>query len=206
MSIAPSKGSPIFHTSQITLATWVVRYLHEHSRIQTDGIPYYDIRNPRMKWDTSIDISLQPVSVTCEAQMMVRYPNEIIDTPAPWEPLPIPLFMVECLPYSGGRSKMVIDICDRLNVRQFVPTYRSWLEPYLDRLRDAADAEWGTPTLTAEVPGPMPVDDPTDQRILAMVKDDPDLTDTEIAQKLNLSRQAVSARRMRLKAMGYTVR
>lgn len=51
-----------------------------------------------------------------------------------------------------------------------------------------------------------PVTDPTDQRILRWVTEDPDLTDFHIGQRLGLSRQAVNTRRCKLKAMGYKVR
>jgi hypothetical protein len=51
-----------------------------------------------------------------------------------------------------------------------------------------------------------PITDHTDKRIWKWVRDDPDLLDQEIAQRLNISRQAVNARRNKLKAMGYRVR
>ena len=51
-----------------------------------------------------------------------------------------------------------------------------------------------------------PVEDPTDQRILEWVTNDPDLTDTEIGQRLGISRQAVNTRRRRIETMGYIVR
>lgn len=151
MSIA-HEGSPILHTSHITLATWVQRYLHEHSRIQTEGIPYYDIRNPRMKWDTSFDIALQPVSVTCEAQLMIIYQTATFYMISHTDPHPIPLFIIHCMPYHEGRSKLSIDIIDRWKDRP-------WPAPYLNDLYMAVEAEWGAPTPIAEVPGPMRGDD-----------------------------------------------
>lgn len=52
-----------------------------------------------------------------------------------------------------------------------------------------------------------PVEDPTDQRILKLVTDNPDLTDFEISQRLgNMNRQAVNGRRRTLQKMGYRVR
>ncbi len=52
-----------------------------------------------------------------------------------------------------------------------------------------------------------PVEDPTDQRILQLVTDDPDLTDVEISQIVgNMNRQAVNTRRRALQKMGYKVR
>jgi DNA-binding CsgD family transcriptional regulator len=51
-----------------------------------------------------------------------------------------------------------------------------------------------------------PITDPTDQRILAWVTDDPHLTDRDIAQRLGIHRQPVNERRRRLQAMGYKVR
>jgi hypothetical protein len=53
---------------------------------------------------------------------------------------------------------------------------------------------------------PAPVTDPTDQRILAWVTEDPHLTDRDIAQRLGIHRQPVNERRRRLQAMGYKVR
>jgi hypothetical protein len=53
---------------------------------------------------------------------------------------------------------------------------------------------------------PPPVTDPTDQRILAWVTEDPHLTDRDIAQRLGIHRQPVNERRRRLQAMGYRVR
>ena len=53
---------------------------------------------------------------------------------------------------------------------------------------------------------PAPVMDPTDQRILAWVTEDPHLTDRDIAQRLGIHRQPVNERRRRLQAMGYKVR
>lgn len=50
------------------------------------------------------------------------------------------------------------------------------------------------------------VTDPTDRRILEMVRKDPDLTDQAIGQQIGLSRQAVNARRRKLRAMGFRVR
>ena len=51
-----------------------------------------------------------------------------------------------------------------------------------------------------------PVTDPTNQRILQWVTEDPDLIDLAIAKRLGISRQAVNVRRNKLKAMGYKVR
>jgi hypothetical protein len=53
---------------------------------------------------------------------------------------------------------------------------------------------------------PPPVTDPTDQRILAWVTEDPQLTDRDLAQRLGIHRQPVNERRRRLQAMGYKVR
>jgi hypothetical protein len=53
---------------------------------------------------------------------------------------------------------------------------------------------------------PQPVTDPTDQRILDLVRKDPDLRDADIGRQLNLSRQAVNKRRRQLQRMGYKVR
>ena len=53
---------------------------------------------------------------------------------------------------------------------------------------------------------PPPVADPIDKQILAWVIEDPDLTDTQIGQRLDMSRQAANARRRRLQLMGYQVR
>jgi hypothetical protein len=53
---------------------------------------------------------------------------------------------------------------------------------------------------------PQPVTDPTDQRILQWVTEDPDLTDDQIGQKLGISRQAANMRRNRVGSMGYKVR
>jgi hypothetical protein len=51
------------------------------------------------------------------------------------------------------------------------------------------------------------IEDPTDQRIWAIIKKDPSITDTAIAQKLGqLKRQQVNARRRTLEKMGYPVR
>jgi len=62
------------------------------------------------------------------------------------------------------------------------------------------------PTAETGAITPIPVEDPTDQRILEWVTEDPDLTDAEIGQRLNINRQAVNTRRKRLEAMGYKVR
>lgn len=51
-----------------------------------------------------------------------------------------------------------------------------------------------------------PIIAPTDQRIWDWIRDDPDLTDTQIGQRLGISRQAANSRRNKLKAMGYKVR
>lgn len=48
--------------------------------------------------------------------------------------------------------------------------------------------------------------DPIDRKILELVGQDPDLNDTQVAQQLKLSRQAVNTRRQTLKKMGFTVR
>ena len=48
--------------------------------------------------------------------------------------------------------------------------------------------------------------DPTDERILAIIQKNIKITDGEIAQQLNLSRQAVNTRRRALEKAGYTVR
>jgi hypothetical protein len=53
---------------------------------------------------------------------------------------------------------------------------------------------------------PAPVTDPTDQRILAWVTEDPHLTDRDIAQRLGIHRQPVNERLRRFQAMGYKVR
>ena len=50
------------------------------------------------------------------------------------------------------------------------------------------------------------IEDPTDQRIWEWIKEDPSITDTDIAQKLGISRQAVNPRRRSLEKMGYSVR
>jgi hypothetical protein len=51
-----------------------------------------------------------------------------------------------------------------------------------------------------------PVEDPTDKRILEWVTDDPDIKDSEIAQRLGIKRQSVNTRRRALEKMGYKVR
>lgn len=51
-----------------------------------------------------------------------------------------------------------------------------------------------------------PVTDPTDVKILEWVTKDPDTSDTEIGQRLGISRQAVNQRRRKLEEMGYQVR
>jgi hypothetical protein len=54
---------------------------------------------------------------------------------------------------------------------------------------------------------PAPVaEDPTNLRIFHLVTQDPDITDLEIAQQLNRSRQSVNGRRRLLRALGYRVR
>lgn len=53
---------------------------------------------------------------------------------------------------------------------------------------------------------PRDVTDELDKKILALVKDNPDLTDTNIGDEIGLTRQAVNARRTKLKAMGHKVR
>ena len=51
------------------------------------------------------------------------------------------------------------------------------------------------------------ITDPTDLRIWELIKPDPSITDTHIAQKLgNMTRQAVNTRRRTLEKMGYQVR
>jgi hypothetical protein len=51
-----------------------------------------------------------------------------------------------------------------------------------------------------------PITDLIDQRILQLVSEDPDLTDEQIGERVNLGRQAVNTRRKRLEKMGYSVR
>ena len=51
-----------------------------------------------------------------------------------------------------------------------------------------------------------PVADSTDAKILEWVIKNPDLTDSQIGQRLGISRQAVNERRRKLQAMGYSVR
>ena len=53
---------------------------------------------------------------------------------------------------------------------------------------------------------PQPITDPTDQRIYDIVKNDPDLSDQQIGQKIGMKRQNVNRRRKKLEAMGYKVR
>lgn len=76
-------------------------------------------------------------------------------------------------------------------------------------------SEQGAQNESAMVPAPAtdatsfnlpPVEDPTDQRILQWVTEDPDLTDLKIGQRLGITRQSVNTRRKRLEAMGYKVR
>lgn len=50
------------------------------------------------------------------------------------------------------------------------------------------------------------IEDPTDQRLWDWIKEDPSITDSQLAQKLDIGRQAVNERRRRLEAMGYPVR
>lgn len=57
-----------------------------------------------------------------------------------------------------------------------------------------------------EPPTPRDVTDELDKKILALVKDNPDLTDVNIGKQIGLTRQAVNARRKKLKAMGHKVR
>lgn len=47
------------------------------------------------------------------------------------------------------------------------------------------------------------IEDPTDQRIWGWIKENPSITDTDIAQKLKVSRQTVNTRRRILISMGY---
>jgi hypothetical protein len=54
--------------------------------------------------------------------------------------------------------------------------------------------------------GKRPITDPTDQRIFDMVSKGLKLTDQQIGQKINMSRQNVNRRRNKLEAMGYKVR
>ena len=55
-----------------------------------------------------------------------------------------------------------------------------------------------------QVPGP--VNNKLDRIILELVQDDPDLTDTQIGQRVELGRQAVNRRRNKLAKKGYKVR
>ena len=50
------------------------------------------------------------------------------------------------------------------------------------------------------------IEDPTDRRIWEWIKKAPSITDTDIAQRLRISRQAVNERRKSLKKAGYPVR
>jgi hypothetical protein len=75
------------------------------------------------------------------------------------------------------------------------------LARHLTEAGAAMPARQRTPAKT-----PPPVTDPTDQRILAWVTEDPHLTDRDIAQRLGIHRQPVNERRRRLQAMGYKVR
>ena len=69
-----------------------------------------------------------------------------------------------------------------------------------------AEGEVAEPIPAEESVSIPPVTDPTDQRILEWVTEDPDLTDREIGLRLGISRQAANVRRGKLRAMGYTVR
>jgi hypothetical protein len=51
-----------------------------------------------------------------------------------------------------------------------------------------------------------PITDPTDQRIIDIVRKDPSISDQEIGGQVKLSRQAVNKRRNGLEKMGYKVR
>jgi hypothetical protein len=63
------------------------------------------------------------------------------------------------------------------------------------------------PELIPELPRvPLPIEDPTDQRILDIVTKDPDITDDKLGAQLNIGRQAANTRRKRVEAMGYKVR
>jgi DNA-binding MarR family transcriptional regulator len=50
------------------------------------------------------------------------------------------------------------------------------------------------------------IEDPTDKRIMELIDKNPSITDSKIAARLDITRQAVNARRTSLKKMGYRVR
>lgn len=90
------------------------------------------------------------------------------------------------------------------------------LERFLLTPKDAA-AQWlaedtEANQATAQSSDPIPtnalplVKDPTDQKILEWVTQEPKLGDKDLAQRLGISRQAVNPRRRALEKMGYKVR
>lgn len=88
------------------------------------------------------------------------------------------------------------------------PGLISWLECLLAELGKSQEQ----PPIPAIQPEPSqfpkmpPIKDPLDQEILDLVTDDPDLTDEQIGDKVNLSRTAVNTRRRALQKAGYRVR
>lgn len=96
------------------------------------------------------------------------------------------------------------------------PEVKAQIGSLLSRMKEDFGAEWPNPldvSPVGQADGLTPstkllpkIEDPTDQRIWAWLKDDPSLTDAQLAQRLKISRQAVNPRRKRLEAMGYPVR
>lgn len=71
------------------------------------------------------------------------------------------------------------------------------------RYLEERDIRLSTPTGSANTKKTLEIEDPTDRRIWEWIDKDRAITDTDISQRLKISRQAVNTRRQRLISAGY---